>query len=245
MWNLFFRAALLALVSGYPLLANAQTAFVTDKVVIDIFADQTPQSEIVKSLPSGAIVEILALEGTYTKIQTTDKFIGWIESKYLTNEKPTQLEYLQLVSKYNSLNEKLKDYQTRLLTMQELRKEAQSAEWLREKLNDAKESKKHLEQSLKNKDIVITDLRVTVKNINQDLDDIKLPLNARLESSNTPENDLKDHSNEPLQNNINPPENLYTWLILSLIVTLAIGVLLGFVLIDYKVRKKHGGVRLY
>jgi len=251
MWNLFFRPALVAFISCYSLLANAQSAFVTDKVIIDIFSEKTSQGEVLKSLPSGTIVEILAREEPYTKIRTSNKTIGWIESKYLTNEKPTQLEYLQLVSKYNSLNEKLKDYQTRLLTMQELRKEAKTAEWLRERLDKNQESKKHLEQSLKNKDIVITDLRETVKSVNYDLDETKLKLNELLRlnkllpSSNNTSNHSTDHASEPPLEHTNTPDNLYIWLILILIVTLAIGILLGFVLIDYRVRKKHGGIRLY
>ncbi|WP_455218956.1 hypothetical protein, partial [Kaarinaea lacus] len=199
----------------------------------------------IKKLPSGTLVNTLSdnsLSGDdkFVNIETKDGITGWIKSIYLTNEKPTQIEYLQLAAKYSAAEAKIQDYETRLLDMQELRKEAKTADWLRNQLNENKKRENAYEQQIKLKDIALADLRITVANLEDQL------ANAGIKNSENPENSsvttqqtltsgvIDDSGTFANSSSI----RFYTWLVLSLAVTLIIGVLLGFVLIDSKVRKK-------
>ena len=229
-------------------LSFANTVYITDKISVDIFSEKASQGKHIKSLPSGTIVNVLARENNYAKVRTRDKVEGWIESKYLTNEKPTQIEYLQLAVKYKEAQAKIEDYQTRLLQMQELRKEAKTADWLRHELNENQKTEDNLNQELKIKDIAIAELKISVANLEDQLINTKAELNNVLASSGAISHQVTTTSyatDEPLSSDSTRSSvSFYTWLVLSLAVTLIIGILMGFVLIDYKVRRKHGDVRL-
>lgn len=225
----------------------ANSVYITDKITVDIRSEKSAQGERIKSLPSGTIVDVLARNNKYAKIRTKDKVVGWVETKYLTNEKPTQIEYLQLAVKYKEAQAKIEDYQTRLLQMQELRKEAKTADWLRYKLNENQKTEAGLNQDLKIKDITIAELKITIANLEDQLINTKAELNSVLASSGAKSHQVTTNNGtteQPLYSN-RSSVSFYTWLVLSLAVTLIIGVLMGFVLIDYKVRRKQGDARLY
>ena len=229
-------------------LAFANTVYITDKITVDIYSDKAAQGKLIKSLPSGTVVDVLTRENEVAKVRTRDKVVGWIETKYLTNEKPTQIEYLQLAVKYKEAQAKIEDYQTRLLQMQELRKEAKTADWLRNRLNENQKTEDSLNQELKFKDITIAELKITVANLEDQLINTKAELNNILASGGAASHQVAITSNNNISEqdlySTNSSVSFYTWLVLSLAVTLIIGILMGFVLIDYKVRKKHADVRL-
>ena len=225
----------------------ANSAYITDKISVDIRSDKSVKGERIKSLPSGTSVDVLARENNYAKVRTRDNVEGWVEAKYLTNEKPTQIEYLQLAVKYKEAQAKIEDYQTRLLQMQELRKEAKTADWLRNRLNENKKTEDSLNQDLKYKDIEIAELKISVANLEEQLINTKAELNNILATNGAVSHQVSTTSDTAEQTlySTNSSVSFYTWLVLSLAVTLIIGILMGFVLIDYKVCRKQGDARLY
>ena len=238
-------AAICLLLSAtlYSTSVLAESAYITDKISVDIHSKINAEGKRIKSLPSGTVVEVLAKKNNYSRIRTRDKVEGWIETKYLTNEKPTQIEYLQLAVKYREAQVKIEDYQTRLLQMQELRKEAKTADWLRNRLNENTKAENSLKQELKFKDIAIAELKITIANLEEQLINTKAELNSILASSGAKSHQTAVTTNikdQPLYST-SSSVSFYTWLVLSLAVTLIIGVLMGFVLIDYKERKKQTG----
>lgn len=227
--------------------ASAETFYITDKISIDVHSKPFAKGDLIKSLPTGAIVEVLSKEKGYTRIRSQDDTEGWVESKFLSNEKPTQIDYLQLSAKYKTAQEKIHDYETRLLDMQELRKEAQTADWLRSKLKENESTASTLEHNLKLKDISIAELKINVASLEEQLFSARKQLDEVQGTSQMAS--YSDSSNaetisQPLYST-SSSVSFYTWLVLSLAVTLIIGILMGFVLIDYKVRKKHSGEALY
>ncbi|MGD8560185.1 MAG: TIGR04211 family SH3 domain-containing protein, partial [Gammaproteobacteria bacterium] len=149
--------------------AHAQSLYVTDKISIGIYRDSSVESERIKSLPSGAIVNVLTTENGFTRIRTTDNIEGWVQSKFLSNEKPTQIAYVQLASKYQALQQKLQNQQQQLTGMQELRKEAQTADWLRNRMSGYRLNEQTLQNELRVKDIAIAELKITVANLEDQL----------------------------------------------------------------------------
>lgn len=235
------------LVSGN---AFAEALYVTDKISVDVYSNADGKlpanGKPIKSLSSGAIVNVLARENGYSKIRTSDDVEGWIESKYLSNEKPTQFEYLQLMAKYNSAEQKIQDYQTRLVEMQELRKEAKTVDWLRNRLTENSQTEEALRNKLKVKDIAIAELRITTANLQNQLDTTLQQLDILRKSASTLHSQMSLAESEESSSfyRTNSSTGFYTWLVLSLAVTLIIGILMGFVLIDYNARKKHGDFKL-
>ena len=170
MFSLNIRLFFLLLLLVSTNLCLAQPLYITDKISIAVYPEADDKTTPIKKLPSGTLVNALSdnalsSENKFIKIETKDGITGWIKSIYLTNEKPTQIEYLQLAAKYSAAESKIKDYETRLLDMQELRKEAKTADWLRNQLNENRKREDAYEQQIKLKDIALADLRITVANL--------------------------------------------------------------------------------
>ncbi|MDT4331306.1 TIGR04211 family SH3 domain-containing protein [Methylomonas sp. MED-D] len=69
-------------------IAEARTAYVTDKVEVPLRSGESERTKIVKMLENGALVTVLqeSTENGYTYIQTNNGAEGFILSRYLTGE---------------------------------------------------------------------------------------------------------------------------------------------------------------
>ena len=229
--------------------ASAKDIYVTDKIIIELYSERFEQGQLLKSLPTGTVLSVLQKQEDYTLIRTQDGIEGWVRSIQLTNEKPAQLEYLELLAKQKILNEKLHDYEDRLLQMQELKKQVGSTDDLRVALANHKVRVETLENNLKNKDLLLGEEQQKRQALQLELTQTKAQLKEVLQSIKIqaeqtgvlPALGFGAAGEQELGHN----SNQAVWLVVSLVVTLLIGVLLGFVLIDYRIRRRHGGVRIY
>lgn len=146
-----------------------QAAFVTDRIEVPVHAEKFGQGAVLKTLLSGARVDVLMKDGKYTRIRTSEGISGWIESRYLSDEKPLGLEYLELRSQYKLLQDELVAAQQRLVEAEkareaasqatgpeisaeelaELRKRANDTRWMKAEMNKARERAKKLAAELK------------------------------------------------------------------------------------------------
>jgi len=233
----------------------AQALYISDKIPIPIYPEAGKKKPAIKTLPSGTIVtttaafEDLSNDKKFIQIETQDGVVGWIETIYLTNEKPAQMEYLSLAAKYKAAEAKIADYETRLLDLQELRKEVKTTDWLRNQLNENRKKEEAYEQQIKLKDIALADLKITIANLEEQL--MQLDPNAVANRNQTsfasvnPSLDNSLESDTGIYAANSSSIRFYTWLVLSLAVTLIIGILLGFVLLDYKSKKKSSYAKEY
>ena len=86
----FLALALLALA------ANAESLYVSDKLVIGVFSEANQESEKLASLESGDSVEVLEKAEGYMRVRLADGREGWIKSSYLTTQAPAILRVKQL-----------------------------------------------------------------------------------------------------------------------------------------------------
>ena len=93
-----FRGALLAALSGALQAASAAaaTAYVSDELVLGVFAEQNGQGQRLATLHSGASVETLSVAGDYTQVRLSDGQAGWVKSTYLTTREPATSRLRQL-----------------------------------------------------------------------------------------------------------------------------------------------------
>lgn len=123
----------------------AETQFVSDDLVITLRTGQGNQYEIIKTLSSGARLEILEQTETgYTKVKTENGLEGWVRTQYLTKEPIARIKLEKAETKIEKLNEKMASLQEELKT---LRKEKNSLDSTYTKLRDEHQSaSKELEQ---------------------------------------------------------------------------------------------------
>ena len=74
----------------------AATAYVSDELVLGVYAEQNNQGQRLSTLHSGANVETLQVNGDYTQVRLNDGTIGWVKSAYLTTQEPATVRLKQL-----------------------------------------------------------------------------------------------------------------------------------------------------
>jgi Bacterial SH3 domain len=76
--------------------AGAATAYVSDELVLNVYAEQNNQGQRLATLHSGASVEALSVNGDFTQVRLTDGTTGWVKSTYLTSKEPATFRVKQL-----------------------------------------------------------------------------------------------------------------------------------------------------
>src|SRR5271154_4780979 len=74
--------ALLVLLSGLPAQLRAATAYVSDELVLGVYAEQNGQGNRLTTLHSGTSVETLAQSGEFTQVRLSDGTLGWVKSAF-------------------------------------------------------------------------------------------------------------------------------------------------------------------
>jgi len=76
--------------------AAAATAYVSDELVLGLYAEQNGQGQRLATLHSGASVETLAVNGDFTEVRLNDGTVGWVKSAFLTTREPATVRVKKL-----------------------------------------------------------------------------------------------------------------------------------------------------
>jgi uncharacterized protein YgiM (DUF1202 family) len=76
--------------------AAAATAYVSDELVLGVYAEQNGQGQRLTTLHSGASVETLGVNGEFTQVRLGDGTTGWVKSAYLTTQEPATVRAKRL-----------------------------------------------------------------------------------------------------------------------------------------------------
>jgi len=254
-----------------PLTVNA--AFITDKIVAEVRTERFDQGAVLKELSSGVSVEVLMSDGKYTRVRTTDNITGWINSKFLTNKKPNQLEHLELLSKIKVTEEKLHTAEKKLANaaatagtgsisneeISTLKKQAKDARWMKAEMQKARSRAERAEKKLKialkkqsKKNGQNDNATQQLADLHAQNDNLKTRLAAALLVSKQ-KNESTGTEPVPVTPVATPvtkkPGYSWTinmqWFFGSLLTTLIIGFIAGITWLDKRIRRKHGGFRIY
>jgi Bacterial SH3 domain len=76
--------------------APASIAYVSDELVLNVYAEENIQGQRLATLHSGARVDALSVNGDYTQVRLADGTTGWVKSAYLTTKEPASFRVKQL-----------------------------------------------------------------------------------------------------------------------------------------------------
>jgi hypothetical protein len=76
--------------------ASAATAYVSDELVLNVYAEENNQGQRLATLHSGASVETLSVNGEFTQVRLADGTTGWVKSAFLTAKEPASFRVKQL-----------------------------------------------------------------------------------------------------------------------------------------------------
>jgi hypothetical protein len=82
---------------------RAATAYVSDELILGVYADQNGQGQRLATLHSGATVESLSAAGDYTQVRLADGVTGWVKTAYLTTNEPSSVRLKQVQDELDRL----------------------------------------------------------------------------------------------------------------------------------------------
>lgn len=116
--NLCVLTALFLSAVGQAAMADA--AWVTERVMADVFAEPSADSDRVATLMSGEPVELLeGSEGNFIQIRTEGGVSGWIEAGYISMDAPAAEQLDALQSERDQLAEQVSSLTSELESVQE------------------------------------------------------------------------------------------------------------------------------
>ena len=98
----------LVLVAWLPASA-ADTAYVIDKLLVGVHQDRDLNSAIIKVLPTGTKLEVLARDGELAEVRDTDGTTGWVDAAYLMTDAPAAERVEALTAEVAALKQQVAD----------------------------------------------------------------------------------------------------------------------------------------
>jgi SH3 domain protein len=93
--------ALLAVCSS----SQAETMYVTDKLILGVYANSEGSGQQIRIVRSGAQLEVMERVGRYAKVLTEEGEEGWVKSQYLVSQAPAVLRVEDLEAQLQVLRE--------------------------------------------------------------------------------------------------------------------------------------------
>ena len=103
--------SLLILLSAQVGTAQAERRYVSDTLIITLREAPNSDGRALRTLRTGAPVEVLEESGRYLRVQTEAGEEGWVVEQYITPETPKLIIIAQLKDEMNRLREKIKEYE--------------------------------------------------------------------------------------------------------------------------------------
>jgi uncharacterized protein YgiM (DUF1202 family) len=94
--NALLTALLWALAALPAAKGAAAPAYVSDELVLGVYAEENNQGQRLATLHSGSSVETLAQSGDFTQVRLNDGTTGWVKSAFLTTKEPATVRVKQL-----------------------------------------------------------------------------------------------------------------------------------------------------
>jgi SH3 domain protein len=267
---LYFMASVLLLAAMVS--ANANAAFITDKIMVEVRTERFGQGTVLKKLPSGTSVEVLMTDGQYTRIRTPNNITGWVASTFITKEKPTQLEYLELLSKSKATETRLRAAEQQLANagtdgstasiseaeIEQLKQQAKDARWMKVEMQKARDRANQAEAKLKSKNKKSGDAQQELDTLRTQNKDLEQRLAAAILVNEQQSQEISQESSSEetaaittVTSTAMPPGEDegwrvgVNWFLGCLIVALIAGFIAGILWLDKRIRQRHGGFRIY
>ena len=212
--------------------AGAQTYYVDDRLQVGMHAQPELSSSIVELLPSGTELQILERAGKLARVRTDSGAEGWVDTNFINSVQPARERLQALETELAGTQATLADLQAKLVVMEQLPKplavEQSSpvpSDTLREMQSLAEENQR-LKQQLAERDAT---LRLARQN------------SSAASATQEPQGTKMIPATVDEIFNI---ELLKQWQLLLLASVLLLAFSIGGWLVDWGVRRRHGGFRI-
>jgi SH3 domain protein len=98
---------IIALLALLPMVAVAQTAYVTDNLRLGLYEAEDTSGRAFRMLESGQEMEVLSRDRNYANVRLPDATEGWVKAAYLVEDKPAKLIVAETMAERDSLRAEL------------------------------------------------------------------------------------------------------------------------------------------
>lgn len=233
-----------------PVTLLAETVYIKDSLLVGLHEEKSIDSAILKVLPTGTALEVLKRENDFVNVRSPNGVVGWISKSYLMDNDPnqnlgtdtaaraaqTRIRELEAeVQNIKMLQSRTEQQHEQTINSDEVAKLTTENNNLKQQIISDKlksgelqaqlgELKKQLSQSGSNKELA-TKMQLLTETNAQLEDKIKQLQQGR-------------NISEPLADIF----NIHNSVVLAGI-ALLLGMLIGIFLMDWRARRRHGGLR--
>jgi len=246
----------------------SETRYVTDRILLGIHTEADASSALIKSVPSGTELEVISSVAGFVEVRLEDGTEGWVSSGFVMEETPSTRKYDVLAHQYEQTTQELDklkiEYAKKNRELQIRRDQVSNANTTIRDLKKRKdggatvvdpEIENKLTESLQkieelNSTIVkLKEKPKKVVNVNQkkiisELKEVKEQndiMQQRIDVALAHLNGDRIPTAEELES-IRPQFPTWYWTLLSII--LLLGIIIGYFIMDYRSRRRHGGFRV-
>jgi len=236
------------LLSLIPVNIQAETVYITDSLLVGLHEEKSIDSAILKVVPTGTALEVINRDGDFVHVRDPMGVSGWISNSYLMSNNPNENETTVAGAAQSKIRELEAELQN--IRMQQAKPDQEniinSDEIAKLKIENEK-----LKQQIKSDKLKSGELKANLaelrNKISQSGNGNKLSNEIQLltEKNIKLENEIKqlqkgentEMSESDISNVFNP--------IIAAGVALLIGLLMGILLMDWRGRRRYGGLRNY
>ena len=245
----------------------AEKRYVTDRILLGIHTKADAASTLIKSVPSGTELEVLDSSEGFLNVELDDGTKGWVSSGFVMDETPTTRKYDVLSHQYEQTTQELDKLKV------DYAKKNREIQIRRDQVSNAKTTIEELKKRQNGSVVIDIETESKLNASLQEIDSLKNEL-ARLKKSPEPIVDFDhkkaadELSNIKTQNDImqqridvalahlngeriptaeelasiRPKFPRWYWTLLTII--LLVGIITGYFIMDYRMRRRHGGFRI-
>jgi SH3 domain protein len=106
------RLSRLLIVAGatlIPAVVSAESVYVIDKLLVGVHQEKSVDSDIIKVIPTGTLLEVVERDGDLVLIRDPDGVTGWVDGSYLMKDRPAALQIGDLEDRTRQLQAELAD----------------------------------------------------------------------------------------------------------------------------------------
>lgn len=254
-----WRNLLLALLLGGMTLGSAQGARITDKLLAGFYAEPDSSTQPIKVLPSDTPLERLEKKGPFTRVRLGDGSEGWVESRFITDEKPARIMLLELQAKNSQLQQQLREAERQLKALDKgapAGDDNAELSRLKQQLADMQAENAQLKSSQANNSestVDSSELRQRIAELEQQL------TTASAGAGDNPELERLLQANQALEQRLaeiarlagsSPsattasPDRLEAWQLPLLLLAMLFSFIGGVVFKNYRLARRYGGLRV-
>lgn len=217
-------------------LANA--AHVTDKLVVGVYPEPSVEGSPLRLISSGTPLEVLSSKGDYAEVRLADETRGWVEARYVTEEKPAKAMLLESQARLRQMGLELAALRSDneggtepVAEVQSLPPSAREAQ-LQQALDQAQQRIGELEAKIVQQEIA-QDSEQRLQRLQGDVRDVLERLAAAQGLT------VQDAATVPAQDFFS---RYRAWIAAA--AALLLGIAAGIGIVDYRIRKRYGGFRI-